>query len=270
MLQSRSRKRLQNVRQESSIHQRPTLLQSRADLNHDDFIDFFRNMRAVPLSSTRRNIMEFKDEAKDADSQRNKVPQESSTVMENVSKTAHKKRFKPPLDVKLRKLTAQRYRELQHDLFIGTESLQEVEVSTSSLSPRSLILQECLTYPMIPFAIKEILVDSYTKSKQLNIEYGILSNIEIENDHILSIDIHDFSIGDEKGLIFSKALVLCPYIRQLNIAGNRLTDVSMMPLLSAVFSSLQCVSLNISNNKLDSDSIEVLKQSNHFPYFINV
>ena len=206
--------------------------------------------------------MEFKKDEKDGDHQQNHAAEESLPAAENASANPPRKKIKPPLDVKLRKLTAQRYKELQHDLFINADTLKEVDDSADSLSPRSLILQECLKYPMIPFAIKEILVDSYAKSKNLNIEHGIFSNIEIQNNNIVNIDIHDFSIGDEKGLILSRALALCPNILELNISGNRLTDVSMMPLLSAVFSSLQCVSLNISNNKLDSDSIEVLKRSN--------
>ena len=262
MNKTRSKRRLPNVGQESTAPLlRTTLQRSRSELDHEEFIDFFRNMRAIPLSSTRRKIMEFKDDTKGDDIQQYKAPVESSTAVEDTLQTQHKKKYKPPLDVKLRKLTAQRYKELQHDLFVRGDTSTLAAGSVDPLSPRSLILHECLTYPMIPFAIKELLVDSYTKSKRLHIESGILSNIEIQNDHIISIDIHDFSMGDEKGLILSKALCCCPYIQCLNISGNRLTDVSAMPILSAVFSSLQCVSLNISNNKLDSDSIDVLKQS---------
>ena len=227
----------------------------RPDVSKEQFTEFFRSMRAVPLSGVRRTIMEVKTELRNSLDQSVHAPSAPSTAVED-ELAPLRRRIKPPLEVKLRRLTSARFRELQHEQLIGRDPLQE-----TALSPRSLILQECLQHPMVPFGIREILVESFARFRQINIRKGVLSNVEIDRGHIVSIDIHDFGIGDEKGVILSKALVLCPQIRRLNISGNRLTDSSMMPILTAVFSSLQCTSLNISNNKLDSDSIEVLKQS---------
>ena len=113
---------------------------------------------------------------------------------------------------------------------------------------------------IIPFSIKEILIDSFTKSRKINISNGTLANVQIVENNIVSIDLHNFGLGDEKGLIFAKALSLCPNIHSLTVSGNRLTDVSMIPILSAVLTSLQVTYLDISNNKLDSGSVEILKE----------
>lgn len=122
--------------------------------------------------------------------------------------------------------------------------------STAALSPRSIILRECIEQKIIPFAIKEILIDSYVKQKKLNITR--LAQVEIVENNIVRIDLHDLGLGDEKGCIFASALPLLDKVRALNVSGNRFTDKALTPILSATLRHLRCcTSLDVSDNKLD-------------------
>lgn len=49
-----------------------------------------------------------------------------------------------------------------------------------------------------------------------------------------------------------------PELKTLNFANNRLTDISIKPLVTSIFTHLKCISLNFSNNKIDADTIAML------------
>lgn len=87
------------------------------------------------------------------------------------------------------------------------------------------------------------------------------SSREITFLDVHEIDISTKMLGDEKCLCLAKALRHTPNVRRLSIAGNALTDVSIRPILEECFHFLGCTSLDVSDNKLDSKSIDLLKEA---------
>ena len=249
---------------------------SQSNLRADPlFTEFFRTMQSRPLARLRQSIMTF-DRSIDKiaplpthDGVDESIKEER--IAETLPTVVTTRRVKPPLHVKLNRLNYSRYGELKDEVIRGKD-LNDLESNTdlecNPLSPRSILLKECIDLGIFPFKIKEILVDSFAKNKKLNIKSGMLSNVPIVDDSVVSIDLHDFGLGDEKGIVLSKALALCPFLRKINISGNRFTDKSMLPILTAILSSLQCTSLNISNNKVDSDTISILKENLRDPQCI--
>jgi nucleoside-diphosphate-sugar epimerase len=68
-------------------------------------------------------------------------------------------------------------------------------------------------------------------------------------------------LGDEKVSCLAAALPFCPNITLIDIRGNRLTEVSVNPILLAISNYMKCAVLNISDNRLDDTSIQLLKDN---------
>ena len=81
-------------------------------------------------------------------------------------------------------------------------------------------------------------------------------------DNIITlIDLRNQGLGDDKASCLASALPFCPNVTSIDISGNRLTDISVHPILVAMLNYMKCTSLNLSDNKLDDLSIDVLKDN---------
>lgn len=127
-----------------------------------------------------------------------------------------------------------------------------------SPSPRGAVLSETIVRNLVPILIRDLLAVGSTPKDGLmrSIEKG---EISIADGKITAYNLLNKGLGDENGICFGKALPLTPTVTTINIAGNRLTDLSIRPILTAILGHLQCTSLNLSDNKLDDKSIEMLR-----------
>lgn len=125
------------------------------------------------------------------------------------------------------------------------------DLSQEILSPRGAILKESLERNLIPFQIKEILK---TSSSAGCVDAPVETGFEIT-----TLDVKNKGLGDEKAICIAAALPFCRQLSSLNLAGNRLTDKSIKPILTAMLENLRVTSLDVSDNKMDSESIDVLK-----------
>jgi hypothetical protein len=84
-------------------------------------------------------------------------------------------------------------------------------------------------------------------------------NIKFEDIDV--IDLSSKMLGDDKCLCVAKALKYTPNVRRLSLAGNALTDKSITPILEECLGFLGCTHIDISDNKIDSSSVELLKKT---------
>ena len=84
---------------------------------------------------------------------------------------------------------------------------------------------------------------------------------QFADNKVVRLDLKNQGLGDDKASCLAAALPFCPNITSIDISGNRLTDVSVNPILNAMLNYMKCSSLNLSDNKLDDLSIDVLKEN---------
>ena len=82
--------------------------------------------------------------------------------------------------------------------------------------------------------------------------------IGIENEQIISLNLNNRSIGNERGICLSAALSYCPHLSTIRLSNNRLTDRSLSMILKAVFNISYCEELDISHNSVGDLSTECL------------
>ena len=113
---------------------------------------------------------------------------------------------------------------------------------------------DALTDEMRLMAMEDPAYVSAVYDEESSVAYGD------END-IVSINVADYGLGDEKVACLAEAIKLCPNITYLNIQGNRLTDESCGPILKAVLHVGTVKTLVLSDNKLDAKSIDPLREN---------
>jgi hypothetical protein len=167
-----------------------------------------------------------------------------------------------------------------------------------ALTPNAAMKRESVRRGIIPFSIKELVAsavkmekdqrergrDAQKKRNVLKLPEAELtekmcceeledSRVQYEadddesavsfNEHndIVSINVADYGLGDDKAACLAEAIKLCPNITYLNIQGNRLTDDACEPILKAVLQVGTVRTLVLSNNKLDAKSIDPLREN---------
>lgn len=101
-----------------------------------------------------------------------------------------------------------------------------------------------------------------TKTDSLLSEYSSTNHIAcaVENNEVVSIDLKNRGIGNERGLCLAEALKYCPALLVLNISGNRLNDRTLTTILIAVHAYTNCSSFDISDNAMEQNSLLALIQ----------
>jgi Leucine-rich repeat (LRR) protein len=84
--------------------------------------------------------------------------------------------------------------------------------------------------------------------------------IGVENEQIVSINLNNRSIGNERGICLSAALSYCPHLVVIRLSNNRLTDRSLSMILKAVFNISYCEELDVSCNGIGDLSTACLEQ----------
>ena len=130
------------------------------------------------------------------------------------------------------------------DALIGDLTLQEPKTPGDELI---IAAAEGNTGPFFIMEFMKPLIQS-----ELGLEGGSFADVE-------EIDLTSKMLGDEKVLCVAKALKHTPNVKRLSIAGNGLTDRSITAILSECFGALGCSFIDISDNKVDSESIVALK-----------
>jgi hypothetical protein len=96
-------------------------------------------------------------------------------------------------------------------------------------------------------------------SKRKLLRSVLRQSVKIANQQLVSINVNNKGLGDARACCLAAALSACPNLTSLGLAGNRLTDVSIDPLLKALFSVNKIMYLDMSDNKLDSKAISVFQ-----------
>ena len=148
--------------------------------------------------------------------------------------------------------------------------VSRIEASWRAHTPNAAMKRESVRRGVIPFGIKELVASAvrmegqkFGKERVVRVEgddeEGSLSYGE--NNDIVSINVADYGLGDDKAACLAEAIKLCPNITYLNIQGNRLTDAACEPILKAVLHVGTVRTLVLSNNKLDALSIDPLREN---------
>lgn len=91
------------------------------------------------------------------------------------------------------------------------------------------------------------------------------SRMIVRKGQTLEINVSHQGIGDELGLALGRCLLELPHLHRLNIKNNRLTDTSLTLLLQGVKQMPKLQSLDLGQNKIDSEASvllsDFLKQS---------
>ena len=111
---------------------------------------------------------------------------------------------------------------------------------TATLTPREAIIRESVSRKQLPFVLRELL--------------GAEDVLDVT-----TIDLTGRGIGDEKMCCLVRSLPYFENVEEILVGENRLTDKSIQPFLRTIFSQLSVLVLDISTNKLDSMSIEMLR-----------
>jgi hypothetical protein len=117
-------------------------------------------------------------------------------------------------------------------------------------------MEESIIRNLLPIPI----ADLFKNNKSLLLKYDIDDEeVSIIDNELVSINLHNRGMGDDKAKCLAAALPKCPNVTTINLAGNRLTDDSMVSILNAILMHMSCTSINLSDNKLDEKSIDLLK-----------
>ena len=66
------------------------------------------------------------------------------------------------------------------------------------------------------------------------------------------------AIGDTMGLLLAETIAGLPFVKSINLADNKLTDVSLGPILRAIVHIPDLITLDISKNTIGPDSASSL------------
>jgi len=143
----------------------------------------------------------------------------------------------PLLDLAGLKIDPPPVREVSSEVLLEDSEFQtDASLATyAPNSPRAKFLAGCLKFNLPPRSLA-ILRHRYTS--------------------ILNLEHH--GLGDKFGLLFAQSFASLPVVRVLNIADNRLTDVSLGPLMQAVRQSRTLEELNLSDNQIGPVCAETL------------
>lgn len=84
--------------------------------------------------------------------------------------------------------------------------------------------------------------------------------IGIENEQVISINLSNRGIGNERGICLSAALSYCPHLCVIKLSNNRLSDRSLSMVLKAVFNISYCEELDVSCNAVGDLSTTCLAE----------
>ena len=122
-------------------------------------------------------------------------------------------------------------------------SCVEGTMQCSSISPRSRFIKQLMSS-------HEIDPDSRVNEHLPHIS-SIIIRRSVNDDEI---NLCYQGIGDRLGNALASCLSDLPNLRSLNIRDNRLTDISLAPILLAVHQCTNLTSLDIGSNKIDSEA----------------
>ena len=74
------------------------------------------------------------------------------------------------------------------------------------------------------------------------------------------MNLSNAGIGDDKGLCLAEAIERSPHLMTIDLTNNRLTDTSLTPIMKALVKRNNITNLNLSDNKIDSDTVDILKE----------
>jgi hypothetical protein len=109
--------------------------------------------------------------------------------------------------------------------------------SQAPTSPRSKYLVGCLRSSLNPRA-------SLILRKHVNDE----------------LNLQHLGMGDKMGLVFAESLSELPQVTAINLSDNNLTDKSLSHIIHAVCQMERLISLNLSMNKIDSETCKSLAE----------
>lgn len=84
------------------------------------------------------------------------------------------------------------------------------------------------------------------------------ASLVIRKDLTTELNISSYGIGDILGQVFAQSLDLLPALQRLNISDNHLTDRGLVPIVNQLCACKNLKSLNLSLNKVDSDTADAL------------
>jgi hypothetical protein len=139
---------------------------------------------------------------------------------------------------------------------------QGYPAGTTSESPtkphRGHILPELPLADMAPVAETETVSEATSRTKFL---FGCVDKhlapraaLIVRKLYTTIVDLSHLGMGDELGLVLAPCLSDLPLMQELNLCDNRLTDVSLLPIMLSLSKREDLQSLDLSQNKIDSES----------------
>lgn len=145
-------------------------------------------------------------------------------------------------------------------------STRQLAVMTSAIMGKTLPANRSLELGLTGHSITSIAEDegSYHQINAHSAQsIGSMDSgdiLGIENEQVISINLNNRGIGNERGICLSAALAYCPHLCVIQLSNNRLTDRCINMILKAVFNITYCEELDISSNSLGDRSTKCLAQ----------
>jgi hypothetical protein len=80
----------------------------------------------------------------------------------------------------------------------------------------------------------------------------------LKNNYIVSLDLTNHSIGNDKGIILSDLFAYCPSLEIIKLSNNRFTDSCLFRIIKAIFQHTVCRYLDISYNVVEKSTALLL------------
>jgi hypothetical protein len=138
-------------------------------------------------------------------------------------------------------------------------------------NPDVILFLECARRNVIPFVARDLTLSS-SGSKHMHISHLNLiadmnnsqsddeSSVGLYENNIISINLANKGIGNDKGVCLSMALQYCPELVSIDISDNRLTGNSLASILTSVVANTRCQHINISDNVANDKSVGILSE----------
>jgi hypothetical protein len=82
--------------------------------------------------------------------------------------------------------------------------------------------------------------------------------IAIERSTVIELNLAHRGLGAERGVCLAEALAFCPSLSKVKLNNNRLNDLSLTQIISALFTHCCCTELDLSENEFGSSSVNCL------------
>ena len=84
--------------------------------------------------------------------------------------------------------------------------------------------------------------------KKKNLKNKPILYIYIYLKNLYQLNLQHYSMGDQMGLLLAESISGLPFIQSINISDNKLTDVSLGPILTSIMSINNLLNLDLSEN----------------------